>query len=416
MATFGTSGNDILNGTSGDDRILGLSGNDQISGGSGNDIIYGDTGDTSPQSLANTGTAGHQSSGITVPLPGGGYYVVWYNGSDTDNTSTFVSGQFFDASGTKVGGQMTLGAVGSGFYNVEGNTVYDMPQLAATITTHGDIVVAWQTNDVSNADGSGSAIVAQGINSFTGQLSSTQIMNTDTFGNQSGPAVIATNDGGFFLAWSDHAHLNDTTAQAVRGQFFTITGAKNGAELTIGTVGVEGADLGHAPPISLASLNNGNIVVNWQGENFQSPDGTATTAVLGSVVNQDTQTAGSQFLVNTPTAGNESVPVTVATQDGGFFTVWYDNANLPDGATMLVHGQFFNANGSKVGAQLNIGTSAVEGNTSYEMPPLAVTVLAGGKIVVTWQTDNTLNVDGSGTAVVSATVDPASHTAGPQVL
>jgi hypothetical protein len=99
-------------------------------------------------------------------------------------------------------------------------------------------------------------------------------------------------------------------------------------------------------------------------------------------------TAGTQSLVNTTTGVNSGGPVMVATADGGYFTAWHNYSNQNNGTNQRVYGQWFDANGNKVGAQVAIGTSAREGDLSMDQPPMDVLALANGKVVVTWTTEN----------------------------
>lgn len=85
---------------------------------------------------------------------------------------------------------------------------------------------------------------------------------------------------------------------------------------------------------------------------------------------------GSEFLVNTVTAGDQFVPVTTALDDGRFIVVW---RNGGDGLTETISAQFFNADGTKSGVEFQIDTGSGD-----RLNPPAVAVLADGKFVISW--------------------------------
>ncbi|MCF6292075.1 MAG: hypothetical protein L3J04_01635, partial [Robiginitomaculum sp.] len=120
-------------------------------------------------------------------------------------------------------------------------------------------------------------------------------------------------------------------------------------------------------------------------------------------------------MINTTTAGSQSAPVITALDDGRSLVVWFANAGHDD-ATMLVRGQFLNADGSLLGSESLLGTSPVEGSNARDMPPLTAEKLSDGNVYVAWSTNDSVAVDGDGSAVVGVLVDVNSGTAGAESL
>ncbi len=67
------------------------------------------------------------------------------------------------------------------------------------------------------------------------------------------------------------------------------------------------------------------------------------------------QKVGSQFQVNTYTAGNQWYPSVSSLSNNDFVVTWFDGSG-EDGNGEGVFGQIFNATGSKVGSQFQINT------------------------------------------------------------
>src|SRR5262245_59741829 len=91
---------------------------------------------------------------------------------------------------------------------------------------------------------------------------------------------------------------------------------------------------------------------------------------------------GGEFLVNTYTNFNQSNDAITWLPDGRFVVMWRSSASPVDGADQFstnVHGQIFNADGSKSGTEFLVNTTLLNGQ---EDP--SITTLAGGGFVATW--------------------------------
>jgi hypothetical protein len=230
------------------------------------------------------------------------------------------------------------------------------------------------------------------------------VVNTTAAGHQSPPIMVGTANGGYFTVWVDNV-LNDPMGQ-IRGQQFDANGIKVGAEIAIGTSQPEGTvGKTNMPHVSAVALSNGNVVVEWMSNNGAVVGG-VTDPVIQSVItnNNGTMTAGPETVVNTSTGSHQSGTVMVALPDGGYFSSWYTKEY--DDPSGNVRGQRFDANGAKIGSELTLGTAVVEGDRSTEMPHLHAAVLENGNVVVSWQAEGSLNIDGNSNAVVQVTVNP----------
>ena len=111
--------------------------------------------------------------------------------------------------------------------------------------------------------------------------------------------------------------------------------------------------------------------------------------------------SGPEFLINTTTIDQQFNPDVAGLTNGRFVVTWADLSRSPDDPSALaVRAQIFNADGSKFGAEFLANTS-----TDESQQAAAVTALAGGGFVITWQDENFAAVGGdSGSGAVRAQV------------
>ncbi len=116
-------------------------------------------------------------------------------------------------------------------------------------------------------------------------------------------------------------------------------------------------------------------------------DGNEGTDILTGVENlqfSDVKwkvTTATEFRVNTTTADNQQNPAITALADGGFVVTW--QSNLQDGSGYGVYGQRYNSFGIAAGVEFRINTYS-QNDQSYS----AITALADGGFVVTWSSSN----------------------------
>ena len=353
----------------------------------------------------NTTTGSNQSAPIFVALDDGHVLSIWYDASLTDSTSMVVRGQVLNNDGTPSGGEL---AIGSGFMPVDGDVDLDMPPLAATALGTDKVVISWASNHLVFQDGDQTAVVGVVFDAATGTVGIERLFNTTATGFQSAPVLTSLSSGGVLVVWYDDAANANSLVAVLRGQFLDAAGNNDGVEFTIGSSSVEGLNTIELPRIYTTELSDGNILVGWQSEGMAVVDGSGTAA-LGVIVNSSTQTSGAEFTINTTTAGSQSAPILTPLHDGRVFAVWYGSSNLDNTGGQQVFGQFLNNDGSLDGGELTLlGTATVEGDNSTDMPVLTAIVTANGDIYVSWASDDSINADGDGSAVVGVLVSTQS--------
>ena len=145
------------------------------------------------------------------------------------------------------------------------------------------------------------------------------------------------------------------------------TPTKWGPEFLVNTTTESSQDF---PAIS--QLSDGRFVAAWANFNNNSLE----TDVRAQIFNADGSKAGAEFLVNTNTTNEQSVPALTALTGGRFVAMWQDKSN---GVDYDIRAQIFNADGSKSGLGFLVNSNTVANQQSPE-----VITLAGGRFVAAW--------------------------------
>ncbi len=114
----------------------------------------------------------------------------------------------------------------------------------------------------------------------------------------------------------------------------------------------------------VVALAGGGFVVVWRND---FSDGTGDPGIQATVYDNNGVVVNNFIHVNTTTAGDQKKPEVAALADGGFVVVWDDDG-------LLIRGQRFDANGSKVGNEFTE-------NFSVEDNPV-VAALSDGRFIV----------------------------------
>jgi hypothetical protein len=143
------------------------------------------------------------------------------------------------------------GAPTSGEFRIDANRSPEISNVAVAANAPGEFLVAWEVGDAQDRD-----ILARLYERNGDPLGAAFMANPATLGRQRRPAVMATRDGDFLVAWQ--SYVKDTPTHGIQGQFYSSAGARIGSELQI-SKGVGEVQISPA----LALLPSGNIVVAW---------------------------------------------------------------------------------------------------------------------------------------------------------
>lgn len=156
----------------------------------------------------------------------------------------------------------------------------------------------------------------------------------------------------------------DGAGYGVYAQRYNASGVAQGTEFRVNTT-TAGAQQNAAVGMDAT----GNFVVAWQ-----SPDA-GGTGVFAQRYNAAGVAQGAEFLVNTSTANGQANASVAVDSDGDFVVVWQS----AHGATTDIYAQRYNAAGVAQGAETLVNTTTADAQTA---PSVAMD--SGGNFVVAW--------------------------------
>ena len=241
------------------------------------------------------------------------------------------------------------------------------------IKKNGDFVVSW-TGFNETLDSSDYGVFAQRFAANGARQGAEFRVNTHTESFQFRPIAAADRQGNFVVVWSSLDQDGD--AYGVFGQRFAADGTRRGAEFQASTyiTGGQGGSFYFVEQNQEAAMApNGNFVVVW-GSYYAAQDG-SYGSVHGQRYDASGNRLGGEFQINTITTGYQFSPSVAMTPDNAFVVVW----TTEDGAAYGIAGQRFDANGARVGGEFQVPVSTI-GDQQFAVVRSRPT----GEFTVTW--------------------------------
>jgi len=237
----------------------------------------------------------------------------------------------------------------------------------------GRYVVAW------NTDQGGGDVQVQVFKPDPGSfLGPETTVNTTVTGAQQDPKIAVYQDGSFGVVFED-ASGKDTGAYGILGQWFTSSGAKNGAERIVNATAA-----GDQRFVAAQGLSSDEGVVAW----LHVPDSHVYARKFDK--NGNVLHGSKEFVVNSTKAGEQSNPAMGTAANGAFAIAWDSEGVDGDGSGIAF--QRYAANGALVGTE----TVANTFKTGSQITP-AVGMDSAGNFVVAW---DSIGQDGAKGTVV----------------
>ncbi|MET0085235.1 MAG: immunoglobulin-like domain-containing protein, partial [Sedimenticola sp.] len=325
-------------------------------------------------------TSGTQGDPQVAALDDGGYVVVWEGKGSGDSKGIFA--QRYDADGNEVGGEERINDTTS-------NTQSD-PQV--TGLSDGGFAITWTSK---NQDGNKEAVIAKTFDADGNDTSSEIQVNQYTKGEQEQPDIASLEDGGFVIVWE--TDKQDGSGEAVMGRTFDADGTPQNDEFIVNTY-----SSGDQDDATVTGLADGGFVVAWESKNQDGDD----RGVFAQRFDSDANKAGSEFQVNTETDEDQHEPSITGLANGGFVAVW--TSEDQDGSKEGVFGQVYDADGNKVGGELQLNQYESKDQDTPE-----VSALSDGGFVVVWESKDQ---DGSNEGVVAREFDADGSPAGDEFV
>ncbi|WP_269769733.1 cadherin domain-containing protein [Flavisphingomonas formosensis] len=344
------------------------------------------------ESVTSTTTTGNQTEPDIVGLTGGGYVVTWqdYNPSLLGLGGTEISLRVYDANGNPVGNEITANPP-----SIVGGQIASQSEPAITALSNGGFAITW--TDPALLGLTGNNVITQIYDANGVPVGSNFSANGGLLGilvgDQENGSVAALSNSNYVVVWNNTPLLGETNLQA---QIISSGGTKIGDQFAVNTI-TNGLQTNSV----VTGLSGGGFVVAWEdssnglGENSGS-------AIAAQIFDSSGNKVGSEFRVNTTTAGSQTQPEISALTNGNFVVSWTDPANSGD-----LKAQIYTAAGVKVGVEFTLGsvTTGVQGDVS-------IAATAGGGFVAAWEDSSGTLGDTSGTSIVVQAFDASGNAIG----
>ena len=305
-----------------------------------------------------------------IAMDASGNYVVVWTSSGQDGSGWGIYAQRYDSSGV---------AQGSAFL-VNTTTAGDQISPAVAMRTNGDFVVTWASN---GQDGSGWGIYAQRFNASGVAQGSEFRVNTTTAGDQVTPAIGIDGNGNFMIAWSSYGQ-DAASSWGIYAQRYTSLGVALLGEFRANTTAAgDQVD----PVIAINSnptlISIPNLEIAWSSYN---QDAANSWGVYSQRYTTAGLALGSEFRVNTTTAGDQKLAGASIDINGNFTVVWTSVGQ--DGDQGGIYAARFNNLGLVLTSEFRVNTT-----TTGDQTNATVTSDKYGNFTVIWQSNGQ---DGSG--------------------
>ena len=293
----------------------------------------------------NAYTTSNQTDPQVATDAGGGFVVVWDSyGQDGDKAGVF--GRRYDAAGNALTGEFQV------------NTYTTGQQKYATVAADasGNFIVVWNTRE----DGVYEDVFARRYDPAGNPLGGELRVNVATIGNQANAHAAFGGDGSLVVVWQDD-YLSRVVARrydvfGVPGPEFNVTAFTTGPEFL--------------PAVAADAA--GNFVVVWAGLNEDS----SGVGIAAQRFDSTGTRVGGQFVVNSYSTGDQSLPAIAMAPSGEFMVAWESDQ---DGDGKAIVARRFSAAGVPLSGDLVVNTYTTN---VQERPSVAAD--SQGDFVVTW--------------------------------
>ncbi|MDP2507300.1 cadherin repeat domain-containing protein, partial [Oceanobacter sp. 3_MG-2023] len=337
----------------------------------------------------NTFSAGYQWRSEVATLIDGHAIVVWEENFDGD-----IIGNWLDAEGNPVAGNIAI--------DETSDYPFQSPSVASL--AGGGVVVAYAVDKrylgypgIYDEDA-----IAFTIYGADGEVVTARIYaNSTTAGSQIEPEVTGLTNGGFVVVWQ--SENQDGSGYGIYAQRYDANGNTLGGEFRVNT---ETTD--NQLDASITALEDGGFVVVWTS---YDQDGSGM-GVFAQRYDADGNTIGSEFQVNTSTAGNQSEPGITALANGGFIITW--TSSDQDGDGKGVYAQVYDADGHAVGSEYRVNSYTSDNQNDASVAGIILSVAensGAGQVVYTAVATDTddKGTDTSASVTYSLQGDDASY-------
>jgi hypothetical protein len=234
---------------------------------------------------------------------------------------------------------------------------------AVAMDAAGNFVVTWES---WGQDGSWLGIYAQRYTAAGVKVGSEFRVNSYTTGYQWSPAVAMDAAGNFVVTWM--SNRQDGSGFGIYAQRYNAAGEAVGSEFRVNSYT---ADFQVSPAVAMDAA--GNFVVTWRSYGQDGSD----SGIYAQRYNAAGVALGSEFRVNSYTAGYQSSLAVAMDAAGNFVVTWESDGQ--DGSGSGIYAQRYNAAGVALGSEFRVNSYTIDDQRAP-----AVAMDAAGNFVVTW--------------------------------
>lgn len=306
-----------------------------------------------PEVRVNTHTSLSQQFSDVAMDADGDYVVVWESdGQDGEVKGVF--GRRYDFAGVPQGSEFQVNTTTTSFQR----------HAVAAMDADGNFVIAWES---VNQDEGGAGIFARRYDSDGTPVSGEFQVNTYTVNWQSDPAIAMNPDGDFVIAWQ--SLYQDGDDYGVYAQRFNAAGAPQGTEFRVNT---HTSDDQMQPTVAMEA--DGDFIIAWESYD-QDGDSYGVYAQRYSVGGA---TVGSEFNVNTQTAGSQFAPSVAVDALGNFVFTWTNSVAGENEGDIYARNFWLAA----VGPEYRVNT-----HTENNQRDSDIAMNAAGDFVISWSSE-----------------------------
>jgi len=233
-----------------------------------------------------------------------GKFVITWHSSEHDGNSYDIFAQRFRINGKPIGPEFQV------------NTYTESAQVlpAVAMDVKGNFVITWESLE---QDGDDYGIFAQRFNKNGKPLGPEFQVNTNSFREQTWPAVAMDAKGNFVITWEG---LGDGSGEGIFAQRFNKNGEPIGEEFQVNTHTI---DWQEGPAVAVDV--KGNFVITWHS---YGQDG-SEEGVFAQRFNKKGKPLGPELQVNSYTKFFQEWPAVAMHKNGNFVITWH---SLQDGS------------------------------------------------------------------------------------
>jgi hypothetical protein len=285
-----------------------------------------------------------------------GDYVVTWASNGTDGSGWGIYAQRYSSTGTAKGATTRVNTTTSG----------DQQDPSVSMDSVGDYVVTWSSY---GQDGSGWGVYAQRYNACGVAQGGEIRVNWTTAGDQMHARVAMDSTGNFTVVWQSYGQ--DGSGWGVFGRRYSCLGVPLSCEFQINNTSA--GDQAY-PAIAMNGL--GAFVVTWSS---YGQDGSGWGVYARRYTAAGTA-QGSEFLVNTTTAGDQMYSAVGIDGAGDYMISWSSNGQ--DGSGWGVYARRYNCSGVAQGGEFLVNTTTAGDQTNS-----AVAMDGSGNFIITWSSN-----------------------------